>query len=765
LGLIPVKICKTFYIYCPAFAVKFIIIKPIHVIELWVKILATSIQRSISDTHRLVNIVVSAGLRAVFSLLILCMMPTAGYAQTFTADWANAGVGNLQGVPSGTAVTAGPRTVTISHSQITNGGAFTPYAPYGNQMLSYFTGQIGAPTGTLLYHMENTSMDAGDRFQSIYTFSGPVTNLAFALADVDRENGGGILHQDGVTIEYDTGTGTWLNIRSTAALYTLGGTVGNATLSGVNGFQGNAANALNSTNGNINVNFGAVVTTRVRITYHFGQTTAGDPTASNQFMGLSDFTFQVAGTTVSDLSLAKAITTGSATPVSGSALSYTLTLSNAAGSAAESNVTVRDVLPTGFSFTSSSGFGTYNSSTGIWTVPSIAAGGTRQLVINGTVTAPNGVTITNFAEVVSQTNFDNDSAVNNGSTTEDDDASAAFTVTGTRTAGTAPSLASTCAAGDQIPFSWNSNPWPAGSVNNTYNIAGVGNVNYAITLTGGTFGNDPLFGGQSPALSAENTGGGAAGQFSLHQFIDFFNQSGESVTTLTLPTAIPGAQFTLFDVDFAANDFADKMTVSGSFNGSPVIPILTNGVSNYVVGNVAIGDAASASTSADGNVIVTFTSPIDTIIVRYGNATTAPANPDGQAATFFNVSFCRPIANLSVTKISSVLTDGVSVTNPKSIPGATVRYCILVSNAGSATATAVSASDPIPANLTFVPGSMFSGTTCGGAATAEDDDAADTGETDPFTMSFNGTTFAVTGNASSLLPSASMALIFNATVN
>jgi uncharacterized repeat protein (TIGR01451 family) len=697
--------------------------------------------------------------RAIFALLLACLMPTMASAQTFTADWANLSIGNLQGVPSGSLVTAGPRTVSINHSQITNGGAFTPYAPYGNQMLSYYTGQIGSSTGTLLYHMENTSMDAGDRFQTIYTFSGGVTNLAFAVSDVDN----GTLHQDGVTIEYDTGTSVWQNIRTTPAFYTLGSTVGTATLSGVNGFQGNAANAITATNGNINVNFGATSVTRIRIVYHFGQTTAGDPTNGSQYIGLSDFTFQVAGTLVSDLSLTKAITTGSATPVSGSALSYTLSLTNAIGSASESNVTVKDILPTGFSFTSSSGYGTYNSSTGIWSVPAIAAGQSRSLVINGTVTAPNGITITNFAEVVSQTNFDTNSFVNNGSTNEDDDASVSFTVTGTRSAGTAPVLTSTCAAGDQIPFNWSSNPWPAGSTNNTYSVPGIGNVNYNIVLTGGAFGNDPLFGGLSPALATENTGGLATTPTSLHQFIDFFTQSGESVMTATLPTAIPGAQFTLFDVDFGANDFADKITVTGSYNGTQVIPVLTNGVANYVVGNVAIGDAASASTSSDGNVVVTFTSPIDTITVRYGNAATAPANPDGQVVTFFNVSFCKPVATLSITKMSSILNDGISASNPKSIPGATVRYCITVTNAGSGTATNINVSDPLPSNVTYIAGSMLSGINCAGAATVEDDDAAGADETDPFGMSIAGTT--ITGTATTLAPSSNMAMVFNATVN
>jgi uncharacterized repeat protein (TIGR01451 family) len=123
---------------------------------------------------------------------------------------------------------------------------------------------------------------------------------------------------------------------------------------------------------------------------------------------------------------------------------------------------------------------------------------------------------------------------------------------------------------------------------------------------------------------------------------------------------------------------------------------------------------------------------------------------------------CQPGA-LSVTKVSSVVSDGVSGSNPKAIPGAVIRYCILVSNIGPVPATAVAASDPLPADVTFVPGSMLSGTNCASAATAEDDDASDGGESDPVTMSSNGTT--VTGNAASLAVGSSFAMVFHATVD
>ena len=88
---------------------------------------------------------------------------------------------------------------------------------------------------------------------------------------------------------------------------------------------------------------------------------------------------------------------------------------------------------------------------------------------------------------------------------------------------------------------------------------------------------------------------------------------------------------------------------------------------------------------------------------------------------------------------------------------------MLVSNSGSATSSNVVATDSIPANLTFVPGSMLSGTSCAAATTAEDDNNSGGDETDPFGMDFAGNV--VTGRAASLGPAASFAMVFNATVN
>jgi uncharacterized repeat protein (TIGR01451 family) len=122
----------------------------------------------------------------------------------------------------------------------------------------------------------------------------------------------------------------------------------------------------------------------------------------------------------------------------------------------------------------------------------------------------------------------------------------------------------------------------------------------------------------------------------------------------------------------------------------------------------------------------------------------------------------RPAA-ISVSKISSVMGDGVSVTNPKAISGSTVQYCINISNAGPSAATNVTAADAIPADMTYVAASMFSGTSCATATTAEDDNAAGADESDPVGASITGTT--ITAVSANLALSASFAILFSATVN
>jgi hypothetical protein len=82
-----------------------------------------------------------------------------------------------------------------------------------------------------------------------------------------------------------------------------------------------------------------------------------------------------------------------------------------------------------------------------------------------------------------------------------------------------------------------------------------------------------------------------------------------------------------------------------------------------------------------------------------------------------------PVTAISVTKSSTVLSDPVNgSTNPKMIPGAQVRYCIIVTNpASNPTATSIALSDPLGAlPATYVAGSLrINGSATGGTCNAD----------------------------------------------
>lgn len=138
---------------------------------------------------------------------------------------------------------------------------------------------------------------------------------------------------------------------------------------------------------------------------------------------------------------------------------------------------------------------------------------------------------------------------------------------------------------------------------------------------------------------------------------------------------------------------------------------------------------------------------------------------NSDSGTFFHSTLVitpQP-ATVNATKVSSILSDGVSGSNPKALPGAVVRYCVTISNAGPGIASVINANDTLPANLTYIAGSMQSGAGCGSAATAEDDDGSGADESDPVGASFSAGTVTIT--RASLVSGESFAVVMNATIN
>ncbi|WP_298023362.1 proprotein convertase P-domain-containing protein [uncultured Parasphingopyxis sp.] len=430
------------------------------------------------------------------------------------------------------------------------------------------------------------------------------------------------------------------------------------------------------------------------------------PSADNGTFQRADLYLTALPANYADLSLAKSVS--NASPAAGSTITYTLTLNNAAASnQTATNVTVRDALPFGVTFVSASGYGSYSSITGLWTVPSIAPNQTRTLTITATVSASAGATVINSAEVQSSNRTDPDSTPGNGSTTEDDDAEASFTVSGTPTPGTPPAF--TCPAGNVL-FDWDSVTWAEGSLNNSYTLANVGTIGFAISAPPGIWLNDGNFGGQTPAEASYYNAGLYPGQDALHYLIDAGTQADQATTTISLQYGAAGARFIVSDIDDGGAQFKDRLVVTGSYQGNPVVPILTNNVANAVAGNVAIGTAAAGNTVQDGNVIVTFLSPVDTITVVYGPDASGPAFPGQQGIGIHDITFCNPLADIDVTKTSIVYDSGAS--EEFHIPGNDVLYTINVSNTASGTVTANSlfVVDSLPADVTF-----FNGDANGGA--------------------------------------------------
>jgi uncharacterized repeat protein (TIGR01451 family) len=90
-----------------------------------------------------------------------------------------------------------------------------------------------------------------------------------------------------------------------------------------------------------------------------------------------------------------------ASPVEGSTIHFTITVSNATGPHPATGVQLTDMLPAGLVFVSATpSAGTYSNSTGVWTVGSLAVGGSATLQLTATVAyGTGGRSLTNTAAV------------------------------------------------------------------------------------------------------------------------------------------------------------------------------------------------------------------------------------------------------------------------------------------------------------------------------------------------------------------------------
>ena len=130
-----------------------------------------------------------------------------------------------------------------------------------------------------------------------------------------------------------------------------------------------------------------------------------------------------AGAPSADLSVTQSV--NNRNPNIGDNVIFTITVSNAGPASITTSVQVKDTLPSGLTYASNDLGTAYVKNSGIWTIDTIANGESRTLNITAKLDA-NGIK-TNMAEVWRSDEADPDSDPRDGSTTEDDDASATIT--------------------------------------------------------------------------------------------------------------------------------------------------------------------------------------------------------------------------------------------------------------------------------------------------------------------------------------------------
>ena len=148
-----------------------------------------------------------------------------------------------------------------------------------------------------------------------------------------------------------------------------------------------------------------------------------DSTPGNGVPDEDDFGQASITPTNADLELSKSVNNMS--PNVDEEMLFTVVVSNKGPNNA-TNVVVRDILPDGVEFVQSTvTSGSYDPTSGVWTIPTVVNGSAQSLQIKAVVTSKGPVT--NVAEIIASDQFDPDSSPNNQVPTEDDIATVTVT--------------------------------------------------------------------------------------------------------------------------------------------------------------------------------------------------------------------------------------------------------------------------------------------------------------------------------------------------
>lgn len=227
-----------------------------------------------------------------------------------------------------------------------------------------------------------------------------------------------------------------------------------------------------------------------------------------------------------------------------------------------------------------------------------------------------------------------------------------------------------------------------------------------------------------------------------------------------------------------AETFVASLTLDNVAKGATVHVVVRSDIPLAANGAVAVVQLAATALNSDGSGITAVgdgvantadvtSGTFQTIFADDLTPTQGNASRNGVSWAWDDYTVSAPV--LSVAKTSVIISDGVSASNPKAIPGAVVEYCISVANAaGGATASNVAISDLVPVNTTYVAGSIRVNATvttpgatqtCSGGTAVTDAADADAGE---FGTPTANTAY---GRLTNITASTANALIFRVTLN